>query len=71
MKNGSIVVALIVGVSLMVSTAFIASAIKEYGRSLERAASAQRPASWPFPDHITLSLESGKSPVRFAVNSTP
>jgi hypothetical protein len=70
MKNTSVVVALVVGVSLIVSTAILSSAIKQYGRSLEQAASNQ-PRSVGIPEHFTVSLESGHSPVRFDVNSMP
>jgi hypothetical protein len=70
MKNTSVIVALIVGVSLIVSAAILSSAIKQYGRSLESAASNQ-PRSVDVPSRFTVSLESGSSPVRFDVNSKP
>ncbi|MBA4149992.1 MAG: hypothetical protein H0X66_17915 [Verrucomicrobia bacterium] len=70
MKNTSVIVALVVGVSLIVSAAILSSAIKDYGRSLERAASNQ-PRTVKMPERFTVSLESGNSPVRFDVNSKP
>jgi hypothetical protein len=70
MKNTSVIVALIVGVSLIVSAAILSAAIKEYGRSLEKAASNQ-PHPGSIPSHFTVSLESGNSPVRFDVNRKP
>jgi hypothetical protein len=67
MKNTSVIVALIIGVSLIASAAILSSAIKAYGHSLEQAALYQPRSS--VPDHFTFSLESGDSPVRFDVNS--
>lgn len=70
MKNTSVIVALAIGVSLIVSVAMMSAAIKEYGRSLERAASNQ-PRSAGIPEHFTVSRQSGGSPVRFDVNNKP
>ena len=71
MKNTSIFVALIVGISLIVSAAILSSAIKGYGYSLEKAAANQARSGVNIPNHFTVSLESGNSPVRFNVNSKP
>ncbi len=71
MKNTSVIVALIVGVSLIVSAAILSSAIKQYGGSLERAAHSSARSVVDIPSHFTVSLESGNSPVRFDVNSKP
>jgi len=72
MKNTSVIVALIVGISLIVSAAILSSGIKEYGRSLERAAGKQpRSVSVDMPSRFSISLESGNTPVRFDVNSKP
>jgi hypothetical protein len=70
MKNTSVIVALVVGVSLIISAAILSSALKDYGRSLERAATYQ-PRSVSIPEHFKISLESGSSPVRFDLNSKP
>ena len=73
MKYTSVIVALIVGVTLIVSTAIFSSAIKEYGRSLEKAAIHQpNPMIIPqIPQRFTVSFEGGKNPLRFDVNSKP
>jgi len=70
MKYTSVIVALIVGVTLIVSTAIFSSAIKEYGRSLEKAAIHQ-PNPMIIPQRFTVSFEGGKNPLRFDVNSKP
>ena len=74
MKYTSVIVALIVGVTLIVSTAIfsfaIKDAIKEYGRSLEKAAIHQ-PRPMDMPSRFTVSFEGGKNPLRFDVNSKP
>ncbi len=70
MKNTSVMVALVAGISLMVSTAFLSSAIKEYGRSLERVASST-PRAVDIPSRFTVSFEGGHSPLRFDMNTKP
>ena len=70
MKYPSIIISLIVGGSLVISAALVASAVKEYGHSMERAATNQ-PRLAPIPPHIKVFLEGGGSPVRLDVNSKP
>ena len=70
MKYTSVIVALIVGVTLIVSTAILSSAIKEYGRSLVEAARHQ-PRPNQIPSRFTFSFEGGKHPLRFDVNGKP
>jgi hypothetical protein len=70
MKNTSIIVALICGVSLVISAAFVSSAIKSYGRSLEIAA-AHQANGWPFPSSFSLNvrLSDDGNPMRFDVTT--
>jgi len=70
MKNTSVIVAIVVGISLIVSAAILSSAIKDYGHSLERAASSQ-PRPLDIPSKFTLSVEGGNSPLRVDVKSKP
>jgi hypothetical protein len=70
MKNASVIVALIIGVSLIIASAILASAIKDYGRSFE-AASRHQPGSINIPSSFVVRMESGNSPLRFDVTSKP
>jgi hypothetical protein len=70
MKNTSVIVALIVGICLIVSTAILSSAIKDYGRSLAGAAFHQ-PRPVVIPERFTVSFQGGNSPLRFEVKDTP
>jgi hypothetical protein len=54
---------IVIGASLIISSYLLSSGIREYGKSMERA-SAQ-PSQVSIPNDITLSFESGNSPVRF------
>jgi hypothetical protein len=70
MKNTSIIVALVCGVSLIVSAALVSSAIKSYGRSLERAAQLEpRSSSLPSSYTIDLRLSDNGRPMRFDVST--
>jgi hypothetical protein len=71
MKNTSVIVALICGVSLIISVFILSSAIESYGRSLERAASNQPRTSIDIPRTITLDLRLGDNgaPMRFDVST--
>jgi hypothetical protein len=72
MKNTSITVAMVFGVSLIISAAMLSSAIKSYGRSLEIAA-ANQPRSFSIPSSFSLDLrlsDNGR-PMRFDVTSKP
>ena len=72
MKSTSVIVALVVGVSLIVSAAILSDAIKAYGRSLEIAAANQpRSAGINIPANFTVRVEGGGNPLRFDVNSKP
>jgi hypothetical protein len=72
MKSIYVIVALVFGVSLIVSTAILSSAIKAYGRSLEIAAINQpRVNGIPTSYSATVSLVGGNLPLRFDVNSKP
>jgi len=70
MKTASIIVALVVGVSLIISAAILSSAIRSYGRSLEIAA-ANQPRSFSIPSSYTLDFRLGDNgrPMRFDVNT--
>jgi hypothetical protein len=52
MKNTTVIVALICGLSLIISAAIVSSAVKSYGQSLERAA-LNGPKTSLFPPNIT------------------
>lgn len=71
MKHQSVIVAIVAGISLIVSVSILSSALRDYGRSLERAASNQRNPTVTVPDHFRISFESGNSPVRLNVDTTP
>jgi 6-phosphogluconolactonase/glucosamine-6-phosphate isomerase/deaminase len=66
MKNTSVIVALIAGVSLIVAAALVSSAIKESAHSFEKAVEAAASNR-----HFTVGLEGGGSPLRFALSSQP
>ena len=68
MKNTSVIVALVAGISLILSASILAFAIREYGQSLERASDHQ-PRPVDIPSRITVSLESGMNPLKFNVNT--
>jgi hypothetical protein len=70
MKNTSVIVALICGVSLVISAALVSSGIKSYGRSLEIAA-AHQPTNWQFPSSFSLDLRlsDNGNPMRFDVTT--
>jgi hypothetical protein len=69
MKNTSVIVALVVGVSLIISAAILSSAIKSYGRSLEIAAANQPRFSLPGGFTLDLRLSDGGNPMRFDVTT--
>lgn len=70
MKHPAVIVAFVIGVSLMVSAGLLSSAIKEYGRSIEKAASHRDPAV-NIPSSFTVSFQGGASPLRIESNSNP
>jgi hypothetical protein len=70
MKNASVIVALVVGVSLIISAAILSSAIKAYGRSLEIAATNQPRLGIPPGFTVDLRLSDGGNPMRFNVTTT-
>jgi hypothetical protein len=68
MKNQPVIVAFVVGVSLIISAAIFSSAIKAYGRSLEIAAANQPRFSIPSGFTVDLRL-SDSNPLRFDVST--
>jgi len=54
----------IIGLSIVIATALLTSGIKDYGRSLERAAFHQPNVTFPSTVQLTVRLESGSSPIR-------
>ena len=70
MKNTAVQIAIIAGISIIVCTFMLSSAIKEYGRSLEKAAAVQSHVV-TIPSQFTFRVEGGNSPLRFDVNSKP
>lgn len=68
MKHPSVIAAIVAGVSLIVSVSILSFALKDYGRSLERAAVNQPNPTIAIPSHFTISFESGNSPVRLDVH---
>ena len=70
MKNTSVIVALVIGASLIISAAILSSAIKSYGRSLEIAA-ANEPRGWSLPSSFSLDLRlsDNGNPMRFDVTT--
>jgi len=70
MKTTPVIVALICGVSLIISAGSVSSAIKSYGQSLERAA-LNEPRSWSLPSGFTLDvrLSDNGQPMRFNVTT--
>jgi len=70
MKNTSVIVALVAGVSFIISAAILSSAIKAYGRSLEIAAASQPRLSIPPGFTLDLRLSDGGRPMRFDVTTT-
>jgi hypothetical protein len=71
MKQSSVIVAIVIGVSLIVSVSILSSALRDFGRSLERAAINQRAPTFTVPDRFRIGFESGSSPVRLNVDTTP
>lgn len=70
MKNPSVTVALIIGVSLIVASSILASAIKDFGRSVDTAARNQRnPVQ--IPSRFDVIMETGSSPLRVDVTTKP
>ncbi len=70
MKNTSVLVALIIGIAIIVSSAMFSSAVKAFGRSLEVAA-ANQPRGWSLPSGFTLDLRlsDNGNPMRFEVST--
>lgn len=64
MKHPSVIAAIVVGVSLIVSVSILSFALRNYGRSLERAAGNQPNPTITIPSHFRISFESGNSPMR-------
>lgn len=54
----------IIGLSIVIATGLLSSGIKDYGRSLERAAFHQPSISIPANLQLTVRLESGNYPIR-------
>jgi hypothetical protein len=70
MKNTSVIVAIVAGVSLIISSAILSSAVKAYGRSLEIAAAHQPPAfSIPSSFTFDLRLSDNGNPMRVDVTT--
>ena len=68
-RSQSLLPSIIVGASLIISSSLLSSGIKEYGRSVVRAAQTQ-PNPMRIPDRFSLSFEGGNSPVRFESRET-
>lgn len=70
MKNTPLLVAMIIGIALTVSAALLSSAIKDYGRSLEKAAPN---SAFPLhiPSDLTLRLVCVNQPLRLQVTEKP
>lgn len=68
MKHPSVIAAIVVGISLIVSVSILSFALRNYGRSLERAAGNQPNPTITIPSHFKISFESGNSPVRLNVH---
>ncbi len=71
MKHPSVIAAIVVGISLIISVSILSFALRDYGRSLVRAAGSQPNPTIIIPDHFRISFDSGNSPVRLNVNMTP
>jgi hypothetical protein len=69
MKNTSVIVALICGVSLVISAALVANAIKSYGGSLVQAAQCEPRISLPTGFTVDLRLSGDGNPMRFDVTT--
>ncbi len=67
MKNNTAIAAIAIGISMVISSSFIASAIKSYGKSLEKAASYSRSPSIHIPSSIDIDFGGGNRPVRIDV----
>ncbi len=68
MKHPSVIAAIVVGISLIVSVSILSFALRNYGRSLERSAGNQPNPTIIIPSHFKISFESGNSPVRLNVH---
>ncbi|MEM9658658.1 MAG: hypothetical protein AAF961_09885, partial [Planctomycetota bacterium] len=53
---------IVIGVSLIICSYLLSSGLRDYGKSVERA--AVRPPNISIPNAVTLRFESGGSPVR-------
>jgi hypothetical protein len=74
MKDSTVSAAVVLGICLVVSAFFLSSAIKDYGKSLERAALNQPlnpSSSVSIPANFTVSLTGGNVPLRFDVTNRP
>ena len=62
-KSPSVIVASIFGLCLIISSYLLASAIKDFGRKIERSA-VHQPRATVIPANWTLTVQGGNSPLR-------